>query len=329
MEPPLRLGILGASRIAPKALIEPAEALEHAEVIAVAARDPERALRFAERHHIPSISESYPALLGRDDVDAVYNGLPNSLHAPLSLAALDAGKHVLCEKPVACNASEARQLVSRADACGLVLFEAFHYRYHPLVTRIAALAEELGGIERMDAHFHIAIPSSNIRYDLALGGGATMDLGCYTIHLLRTLAGEEPERLSARAVEGPPGIDVEMRAELEFPSGCIGAFHCAMSEGTRYEMTLELVARRGRISASNVFAPQFGHTLVCEPEGKGPRDEAVARLPGTYTHQLEAFVHAVRDGEAPLTAGRDVIAQMEAIDSVYRAAGLPVRGAGS
>src|SRR2546427_7948192 len=137
----LRLGTLGAARIAPAALIRPARRVDEAEVVAVAARDPQRAARFASKHGVARVHESYDALLDDPEVDAVYNPLPNGLHARWTIAALEAGKHVLCEKPFTANAAEAETVASVAARTGRVLMEAFHYRYHPLAERMRAIVE--------------------------------------------------------------------------------------------------------------------------------------------------------------------------------------------
>src|SRR4051794_1959052 len=132
---PLRFGILGAARIAPNAIINPARRIAGAQVVAVAARDPQKAQAFAKRHQIGRVHTSYADLIADPEIDAIYNPLPNSLHAEWSILALQAGKHVLCEKPIASNTSEARQMAAAADRTGKVLMEAFHYRYHPLIAR--------------------------------------------------------------------------------------------------------------------------------------------------------------------------------------------------
>src|SRR5213080_4382910 len=191
---PLRVGILGAARIAPMALVKPARRVPEATVLAVAARDPERARRFAARHGIPRVHQSYDALLADPEIDAVYNPLPNALHAPWTIRALAAGKHVLCEKPFAANAAEAEEMARAAERAGRVLVEAFHWRYHPLFARVRAIldAGEIGQVRHLEAHFCIPLPLPNdIRWRKDLAGGALMDTGCYTVSVLRHLAGAE------------------------------------------------------------------------------------------------------------------------------------------
>ena len=181
---PIRIGILGAARIAPKALVEPATTMSMVEVTRVAARDQDRAQAFADEHGIAGVSATYRDVIEADDVDVVYNPLPMSLHAEWTIAALRAGKHVFCEKPFASNATEAAEMVRVANETGLVLGEAFHYRYHPMFLRILAevASGRLGTIERVDGVFNVPINRTNakglldIRWDYAASGGSLMDL---------------------------------------------------------------------------------------------------------------------------------------------------------
>jgi len=192
----VRFGILGAARIAPVAMVKPAAEETEAEVTAVAARDLERARRFAAKHKIPAAYGSYAQLLANPSIDAVYIAVPNGLHGRWTKAALTAGKHVLCEKPFAANAEEAASVAEAARRSGLVVMEAFHYRYHALTRRMLEILSsgELGGIIKMEAWLCFPlVPANDIRWDYELAGGTLMDAGCYTIHLLRTLAGAEPE----------------------------------------------------------------------------------------------------------------------------------------
>src|SRR5574337_909465 len=177
IEQPLRIGVLGAARIAPMALVRPARQVPEATVVAVAARDPQRAQAFATKHGIPRVHPSYDALLADTEIDAIYNPLPNSLHCEWTIRALQAGKHVLCEKPLASNAAEAERMAEAAGQAGRVLVEAFHWRYHPLAARMQAIidAGELGAVQHIEAHFCLLLPlPGDIRYRLDLAGGATM-----------------------------------------------------------------------------------------------------------------------------------------------------------
>jgi len=187
----IRFGILGAARIAPDALIKAAHNVPEAQVVAVAARDPKRAREFAATHKIPRVLATYDDLINDPELDAIYNPLPNSLHCEWTIAALRAGKHVLCEKPLASNATEAERMANAADESGKILGEAFHYRYHPLADRVRGLIAggTLGRLLDVEGHFSVPIPENNIRFDWNLAGGATMDLGCYPLHMIRYFSG--------------------------------------------------------------------------------------------------------------------------------------------
>src|SRR3954471_6805528 len=232
---PLRLGILGAARIAPAALIRPARRVADARVVAVAARDRDKAARFAAKHDIATVHGSYEALLADANIDAVYNPLPNALHGKWTRAALAAGKHVLCEKPFTANADEAAEVAAVAASSGRVVMEAFHYRYHPLAARVRELldARAIGRITHVETWMCFPLPMfSDIRYNHALAGGALMDAGCYAVHLARFLGGEEPEVVSAAAKLRSPDVDRAMHAEVRYPSGHTGSIHCSMWSST-------------------------------------------------------------------------------------------------
>jgi len=322
----VRIGILGAAAIAPMAIVKPARAVDRVEVVTVAARDPERARRFAEKAHLPRTSESYDAVLSDPDIDAVYNPLPNSLHAEWTTKALAAGKHVLCEKPLTSNATEAEQVAAAAAESGLVLMEAFHYRYHPLMQRAVEVVAsgELGEILAVEAWMQIPLlKPGDIRYRPELAGGAVMDLGCYTTHQLRTLTGEEPEVRSARARQRPAGIDRWMRAELTFPSGATGRFTVSLYGAVPLRLGFRVTGTDGELRVLNPTLPHVFSRFVVKGSG-GSRRETFPKVP-TYRYQLEAFAAAVLDGAPVLTPPSDSIANMAVIDAVYRAAGMSPR----
>jgi predicted dehydrogenase len=324
---PLRIGILGASRVAVYALVEPARRSRRARAAAVAARDLDRARRFAVDHGVARVLPDYEALVRDPEIDAVYVGLPAALHCEWTLRALAEGKHVLCEKPFASNAGEAERMVAEADARGLALLEAFHWRFHPLARRLREIvtSDEIGAVREIDAGFTVGIgDAGDIRYDLALGGGALMDLGCYAVQWARFAAGAEPEVTRADAVEGPAGIDVAMTAELAFPGGAKGRVHCSMEASAPLRRWLRVRGDAGELHVDNPLAPHRGHSLEVHRAGS-VRAEQVAGA-STYDHQLEGFVAAARDGATAPTGGADAIATMRVIDAIYRRAGLAPRG---
>jgi predicted dehydrogenase len=324
---PLRIGTLGAARITPSALLSPAGPLPHVEVTAVAARAPERARAFAKRHGIPRVLPDYEAVVDDPEIDAIYNPLPNSHHCEWTIRALDAGKHVLCEKPLAANADEARRMADAAARNGRLLMEAFHWRHHPLAARMREIVTDgsLGRIRRIEASLCVPmLMPGDIRYRFDLAGGALMDLGAYTVNMVRHLAGAEPTVRSAEVRLRRPDVDRWAQAELEFADGRSARITCSLFSTSLLRLGARVVGDEGRMVVFNPLAPHFHHRLRVETKS-GRRSE---RIPGesTYLLQLRAFVAALQSGRAPITDGRDGVANMAVIDDIYRAAGLPRRG---
>ena len=329
---PLRIGTLGAARITPGALIRPARKVPDVEVVAVAARDRARAEKFARKHGIETVHDTYEDVLADADVDAIYNPLPNGLHGRYTIAALAAGKPVLCEKPLTANAEEAERVAAAATDHGLVVMEAFHYRYHPLVERVLEIVRggELGELRRIETRGCVPLPfPKDIRYQLPLAGGALMDIGCYAVHQARTLAGEEPEVVSARAKCIRPQVDRWMRAELRFSDSLAGSFECALLSGKLISMGVRVQGEHGTVKVTGLTAPQYFNRLVVTTRdpSTGAERRRRERVQGdtTYTYQLRAFLAAVREGAPFPTTTADAIANMRVIDASYRAAGLELR----
>ena len=322
----LRIGILGAARIAPTALIKPARRTGGVTVAAVAARDHDRAAEFARKQGIPRVIGSYAALVEDPEIDAVYNPLPNGLHGYWTIAALRAGKHVLCEKPFTANADEARAVAEAASGNpGVVVMEAFHYQYHPLTKRLVEIVRsgELGNITNVDVAFSAPLwKKGDIRYQLALAGGATMDMGCYPISLLRLLA-PGPRVISAEAKLSSPGVDRAMDAHFSLPDGGSAHIGCSMFSSSVLRLHADITGDNGKISVFNPFAPQHGHRMKVTTS-LGTRKERFSRK-ASYDFQLEAFVAAVEEGSSFPTTATDAIRTMELIDAIYSSAGLPIR----
>lgn len=326
----IRIGILGAARIAPRGIVTPANDLLGVEVVAVASRDLGRARDFAARHSIPLALGSYAELVARDDVDLVYVPLPPSAHLEWCTAALRSGKHVLVEKPFANNAGDAEQMVAVARETGRHLLEGFHYRFHPLFER--ALTElrrgTIGRIRHIDAQFAALLPDTpgELRYIEALGGGALMDLGCYCMHWIRTVTGDEPTVMRASAVCKVPGVDVAAEAELAFTSGPTATLKCSMQpEDGRLFRRLRVEGDKGVLEFDNPVSPHAGATLSIETEAAA-LPEIVSGGETTFHHQLRHVMAVIEGRVAPLTGGEDAVNNMRALDAVYRAAGLRPRG---
>ncbi len=317
----IRVGILGAARIAPKAVIDPARDNPEFQIVAVAARDKSRAQVFAAQNHIPCVADGYSALVAREDVDLVYVALPHAAHMEWSIAALKAGKAVLCEKPFAMNAAGARTMAAAAKETGRPLIEAFHNRFHRVMRRALEIVAsgELGRLIEADAVFDVEIPYTpgELRWIPAQGGGALMDLGCYCVHALRTIAGCEPTIASAKCTV-VRGVDETTVAELRFPNGLRARLHTSM-KSPRFTATLTLKGEQGSLDISNFLAPQMGCRFTVEVGGR-TREEPTDG-PSTYAAQLAHVADVMLRGAKPLTGGADAIANMECIDAIYAAAG--------
>jgi predicted dehydrogenase len=326
----IRLGLLAASRISATAIIDPIPAVLGIELSAVAARDIDRARDAAVRWGAPHAYGSYRELVESPEVDAIYIGTPAALHREWAVAAIEAGKHVLCEKPFAANADDARVIADAARASDVVVMEAFHWRYHPYAQQIRDVVESgvLGRIDRIDAAFDIPdgrIGRDDIRWNLPLGGGATMDLGCYPIQWVRWAAGADPDVVSAEAVCPVDGVDGSLGAELRWPSGVTGSIHSSMiAPGDSVEAWLRVIGEDGRLLATNPLAPQQGNSMLIVDLGDRVIHRPAAPT-ATYYHQLVAFRDAIDDGVAFSTTADDGVRTMEIVDACYRAAGLEPR----
>lgn len=317
----IRIGILGAAKIAPPVVINPSRDNADFEVIAVAARDGERAKAYAAEHKIPNVAKDYDALVRRDDVDLVYNALPPGGHARWTIAALEAGKHVLCEKPFAMSAAQVKRMNDAAAKAGRKLVEAFHYRHHNVMKRAVEIARsgELGKVVRVDADFSVPIPyrEGELRWTREQGGGALMDLGCYPMHALRSVMGGEPRAVTAScAMEHE--VDVTTKAELDF-AGVPATLACSMKP-ERFGATLKLMGEKGTLEIQNYVAPQMGCRFTVKVGGeerKGATDG-----PATYVAQLAELGDVLLRGKPQLITAPDSLGNMAAIDAIYAAAGV-------
>ena len=337
----LRIGVLGTARISLAALIEPARRVSDTVVAGVAARDLACADAFALSHGIPAAYGRYEDMLADPGIDAVYIALPNSMHAPWTLRAIEAGKHVLCEKPFASCAAEARKVAAAADASGLAVMEAMHYRYHPLVQRAREIILEgaLGPLRHIQCWTSFVIPDqADIRYDYALGGGAMMDGGCYAADFIRLAAGAEPAVAGALADTHPVGrrlVDRAMAVRFAFPGGggpgggpggpgLEGWLESAFTRGGEFRAEAHVAGEEGHLWLTNFILAHDSRLLVTR-SGSAVADEQ-ATGDTSYVWQLRAFAAAALRGQPfPTTAG-NAVATMSLVDAAYTAAGLPVRG---
>jgi predicted dehydrogenase len=326
---PLRIGVLGAARISSDSIVTPAR-LTRSRLVAVAARDRDRAEAFAAANGVERVLDSYAEVVTDPQVEAVYNPLPNGMHGPWNLAAIAAGKHVLSEKPFASNAEEALQVRDAGRRAGVAVVDGFHYLYHPVTRRLHELLAtgELGELRHVEVTMVNPAPEPwDLRWSLSLAGGALMDLGCYSLHAHRVLApwaGGEPALVAARAGErdGLPGVDEWFDAELVFPSGATGLARCNMN-GERQELTYRIVGSRGEAMIANFILPHLDDRLLVNTD-RGERVEHLGTR-SSYTYQLEAFTALVREGVPMPTDSDDAVATMRLIDQCYLAAGFEPR----
>tara|TARA_B100001179_G_C18593024_1_gene405646 strand:- start:696 stop:1613 length:918 start_codon:yes stop_codon:yes gene_type:complete len=305
--------------------MEPAKEIDGVVVAAVAARDRNRAEQFAERHHIPLVYDHYDSVIADDSLDVIYNPLPISHHLEYTVKALRAGKHVLCEKSFALNAREAEEMHAVAQDTGLVLIEAFHYRYHPIFQRALEIVESgtLGKLEHIDARFVVGTPNAeNIRMHYDTGGGATMDMGCYPISWLRHITREEPKVVAATAKIGNPDVDLRLEVDYQLQDGLTATTVGSMCD-PGFAADMEIRGSDGHMRVVNPLVPQHGNKIELTVGTDSSEEEFTRR--STYAFQLEAFVDAVENGTQLPTDSADAVKQMRVIDAAYLAAGMKTR----
>jgi predicted dehydrogenase len=313
----VRWGILGVARIATVKVIPAMLRSGIAEISAISSRDPAKAEAAAEELGIPKAYGSYEEMLADPGIDAVYNPLPNHMHVAYSILAAEAGKHVLCEKPLGMDAAEVRQLIVARDRCGVVMGEAFMVRTHPQWVRTIELVREgrIGRLRSAVGHFgFMNVDPANTRNIREYGGGALYDIGCYPIKTSRMVFGEEPLRVAATLTRDPAfDTDILTSAVLEYPSG-----HCVFSVSTQTlgNQSMKFFGTTGRIEIPIPFNPPSMETSVIRVNDDTEEFAACDQ----YTIQGDAFSLAIRNGGAPPVPLEDSLRNMMVIDAVFRAA---------
>jgi D-xylose 1-dehydrogenase (NADP+, D-xylono-1,5-lactone-forming) len=314
----LRLGILSTARINGM-ILAAARAGDRVRVVAVASRNAERARVYAAETGIPASYGSYDALLADADVEAVYISVPNSLHVEWTIRALQAGKHVLSEKPFDPDPAAVEGAFDVAEAAGLVLMEAFMYRHHPQTAALLRLVRS-GAIGRLRLirsflGFRLDDPS-DVRMQPELGGGAFLDAGCYTVSVARLLAGE-PEAVAGEQVVGETGVDVAFAATLRFAEGVLAQVGASYLVPLRRE--LEVLGSEGSLRSRDPFRPNRDGALVLERNGE--EVERVEPAPDDpYRLQLDNFADVVAGRAEPLVGREETIAQARTLEALYRSA---------
>ncbi len=325
MDQKIRWGVLSTAHIAEGQVIPAIQQSNNGVMTAVASRDLSKAQAFAARCGIPHAYGSYDELIADPDVDAIYNPLPNGLHAEWSIKCAEGGKPVLCEKPLASDAAEAQQMIDAFQQRGILLAEAFMYRFHPQIDRLKQLIADgvVGQLQVMQGVFSFAISDeSNVRLNKDLIGGALMDVGCYPVSLIRYVAGEEPSEVSALANFGAQsGVDETLIGLLRFP-GVLAHFDCSLRAETAN--TFEVRGSAGRILLERAYTPfrpdpTAASTIRCWHGGD--YEEIVIPPTDPYTLMAEDFADALLNQRPPRFPIADSIAQMRVLDRLYAAAG--------
>jgi D-xylose 1-dehydrogenase (NADP+, D-xylono-1,5-lactone-forming) len=319
---PVRWGILSTAHIN-RLVIPPAKASEKVDLIAVASRDRARAQEYAQAWAIERAYGSYEALLEDPDVEAVYISLPNSLHCPWSIRALEAGKHVLCEKPLSRRAADVEEAFAVAEQTGRILMEAFMYRHNPQTHELRRLVDEgaIGSVRLVRAAFSFTMPDPrNVRMLADVEGGGLMDVGCYCVSACRLLAGE-PEHVYGEQVIGVTGVDVVFAATMRFPQGVVGEFDCGLVLPDRDE--LEVIGDGGSLFLDD---PWHARRPVLELRRDGNVEPIELERADSYGLELENLSDAIRHRTEPLLGRDDALAQARVIEALYRSTttGAPV-----
>jgi predicted dehydrogenase len=326
MSKKVRWGILGAANIAVKKVVPAMQRGEWSEVSAIASRDLGRARRAAEQLGIPKVYGSYEELLADAEVEAVYNPLPNHLHVPWSIRAMDAGKHVLCEKPIGLNTAEAVELLKARDRTGVRVGEAFMVRTHPQWLGVLDIiaSGRVGEVRSVSGYFsYNNADPHNIRNVPEYGGGALMDIGCYLVFFSRLAFGAEPSRVVGLVERHPETrTDVLTSAILDFPKGH-SVFTCS-TRVTPYQR-VQIVGTRGRIEVEIPVnsAPERASRVLLDDGSDlyGGGVEALEFAPvDQYTIQGDAFSRCVREGGEPPVPLEESVRNMAVVEAIFRSA---------
>lgn len=320
MEKKTRWGILSTARIARKAMIPALKESALADVVAIASRDAEKAHINAAELGIPKAYGDYDALLADPEIDAVYNPLPNHLHKTWTIRAAEAGKHILCEKPLALNTDECQEMIAAATANGVQLMEAFMYRHHPRILATRAMLRDgvIGEVKTIESAFTFKLnDKTNIRYQPEMGGGAVMDVGCYCINISRLMAGREPVAVHARAHWAASGVDDQLTGILDFGDGLIAHFDCAINQESRQRCIVG--GSEGYLELPMTFNMGMIETLISEE--KGTETSRVHTFPAVNMYRLiaEDFMGAIA-GQPPAFPIEDALGNMRVIQALLASA---------
>lgn len=319
----IRWGILSTANIGRKRVVPAMLDCQYGVVAGVASRNLDAAKDFAAEFNIPKSYGSYEELLADPEIDAIYNPLPNSMHAEWSIKAAEAGKPTLCEKPLASNAAEAQSMVDAFAARGVLFAEAFMYRFHPQTQLVKRMVEDgvIGDLRMIEAAFSFAIAAEdNIRLNKSLAGGGLMDVGCYCVNAIRLMSGAEPVEVKALAKFGEAsGVDEMLTGIMDMGGSVMAHFDCSLR--AKQTHTYSVRGTTGRIDVAEAFVmPPDRASIIGLWEGDNYREISVPPA-NSYTLMADDFAQALIDGRPPKYAPSDGVANMAVIDRLYESAG--------
>ena len=317
----LRWGVMSTANIGRKMVNPAIQASRNGELQAVASRNASQSRDFAEQGGIPVAHVSYAELLDDETIDAVYIPLPNSLHREWSIKAMEAGKHVLCEKPLGLTERECLDMCAAAEANNVKFMEAFMYRFHPRTEKVLQLIQEgaIGELTMIQSVFTFRlVQPDNIRLDPQLGGGALMDVGCYCVNISRTAAGREPVEVQAVASDSQSGVDNMMAGTLRFSDDLLATFQCDLN--TRRRESYEIGGTEGYLRVTDAFVPGNGDVVI---EEFGSEDApTIHKINGADEYQcmVEHFADCVLQGHNPRYPAEEAALNMRVIEALYASA---------
>jgi predicted dehydrogenase len=316
----LRWGLLSTARIN-KALFTPLRTSKRNRLLAVASRSRDKAEAYAREKKIERAYGSYTDLLADPEIDVIYNPLPNHLHAEWTIKAVEAGKHVLCEKPLALSMDEVNGMAAAAKKHGRVVAEAFMYRSHPKTLKVKEIVDsgELGRVKIVRGSFTFLMTNPNdYRWQPEMGGGGLWDIGCYPLSYTRTVLGAEPLEVFGWQVTGPTGVDEVFTAQLHFPGDIYAQFDCSVK--IPYHTFMEIVGDEGTLNVPNPFNPGAREALYLTKNGK--TRSVTVKGPEPYVSEVEDMADAILLGKPPRVSLADSRANVAAILALFESAKL-------
>jgi len=314
----LRWGLLSTARIN-RALIEPIQFSKNSKLCAVASRSYEKAVEYAKSWGIPRFHSNYEDLLSDPEIDVIYNSLPNSLHAEWTIKAMQMGKHVLCEKPLATSISDSDAIITSAKNTGMVVTEAFMYRHHPQTLLVKQMVDngDIGNLQLIRGSFcYTNTRSTDPRFIPELGGGSLWDVGCYPISYARYITGKEPDEVFGHQITGPTGIDLFYAGQMHFPGSVFAQFESSFI--SPFKVNMEITGDNGRILISEPYKPGMKTKLILEKDGQTQTIQVKGEK--LYYGEVEDIENAIIYGKPLRISLEDSKANIATIEAFYKSA---------